>query len=59
MSLLFYVGKRRSVFYAVGASEALNRYRKRIDLRHNSVLTKDERLVVTTVLLNNTFCGFD
>ena len=40
-------------------NEGLNSYRKRINLRHNSVLTKNERLVITTVLLDNTFCGFD
>ena len=38
----------------LGWDEGLNSYRKRINLRHDSVLTKNERLVVTTVLLDNT-----
>ena len=29
-----------TVFYAVGSSEELNRYRKRIDLSHYTILTK-------------------
>ena len=40
-------------FYAVGSIERLNRYRKWIDLGHYTILTKDERLVVTTMLLHN------
>ena len=43
------------LFYAVKASGRLsNCYRKRIDLLNYTVLTKDERLVVTTMLLHNT-----
>ncbi len=38
----------------VKASEYLYRYRKWIDLLNYTVLTKDERLVVTTMLFNNT-----
>ena len=43
------------LFNAVKASgRLLNCYRKRIDLLNYTVLTKDERLVVTTMLLHNT-----
>ena len=41
------------LFYAVKASGMLNRNRKRIDLLNYTVLTKDERLVVTTMLLDD------
>ena len=40
------------LFYAVGASEGLDSDRKWIDMRYDPVLAKDERLVVTTMLLN-------
>ena len=56
--LLFYVGKRRLLFYTVKARDGLNRYRKRIDLLNYTVLTKDERLVVTTMLLDKFTMGY-
>ena len=59
MSLLFYAVKPSDANLTSVMDEGLNSYRKRINLRHNSVLTKNERLVVTTMLLDNTFCGFD
>ena len=44
-----------ALLHAVKASgRLLNCYRKRIDLLNYTVLTKDERLVVTTMLFNNT-----
>ena len=47
------------LFNAVKASgRLLNCYRKRIDLLNYTVLTKDERLVVSTMLFDNPFSGF-
>jgi len=46
------------LFYAVKASGILNSYRKRIDLLNYTVLTKDERLVVTTMLLDDFTIGY-
>ena len=41
------------LFYAVGASKRLDGNRERIDELHLAVLTKNERLIVATMLLHN------
>lgn len=40
----------------LSASGDLYAYSEGIDVLHNAVLTKDKRLVVAAMLLNNTFC---
>ena len=46
-----------TAFNVSSGSERLYSYRKRVDVLHYAVLTKNERLVVTTMLLNNATVG--
>ena len=50
-------GRGRTAFHARGGSEGLYSYRKRVDVLHYAVLAENERLVVTTMLLNNATMG--
>lgn len=47
---------KQSGCYYCPASGDLDAYSEGIDVLHDAVLTKDKRLVVAAMLLNNTFC---